>query len=573
MPRRRRALLWRMLGFFTPYKWMLLFSVLLMAVASAIPGVLVFLIQSVLDDVLIARDAGRLALMPAAVIGLYALNGGVNFTRAMITRSISWRIVTDLRERLYAKMLELDLDWQQSTASGEKVSRLMADVNNLQYATSGVVTAVQKPLTLVVLIGSAFYMNAKLAAIALVLLPLVGVPIQRFGARLRSQARASLDSAAKVSGSAQESFTGIRVVQVFGAQAQRLARFVQRNRQHQSDQLRATTAQLLPGPTIELIAALGVGAALWVGGQDVFAGSLRPGELIAFLVALGLMNDPLKGLGQVSSLLQRSVASAELILELLDRDSGLSHEGNQVAMAPGEIRAENVRFSYGGAEVLKGISFRVSAGERVAIVGASGSGKTTLLSLLARLRDPTAGGIYWDGVEQRQLELSSFRRQLAMVTQEPFLFDESVADNIRFGSPNASQAQVEAAAQVANAHIFVQELPEGYHTFVNELGMRLSGGQRQRLCIARAVLRGAPVLLLDEATSNLDAESEALVNEALDRLMVGRTTFVVAHRLSTIRDADRILVLEGGELVEQGRHAELLAQGGVYARLLARQGA
>ncbi|HND32794.1 MAG TPA: ABC transporter transmembrane domain-containing protein, partial [Myxococcota bacterium] len=299
MPRSRRAVLWRLLGFFAPYKWMLLFSVLLMAVASAIPGVLVFLIQSVLDDVLIARDAGRLALMPVAVVGLYALNGGVNFARAMITRSVSWQIVTDLRERLYAKMLELDLDWQQSTASGEKVSRLMADVNNLQYATSGVVTAVQKPLTLVVLIVSAFYMNAKLAAIALVLLPLVAVPIQRFGARLRAQARASLDSAAKVSGSAQESFTGIRVVQVFGAQAQRLARFVQLNRQHQGDQLRATTAQLLPGPTVELIAALGVGAALWVGGQDVFVGALRPGELIAFLVALGLMNDPLKGLGQV----------------------------------------------------------------------------------------------------------------------------------------------------------------------------------------------------------------------------------------------------------------------------------
>ncbi|HNH49211.1 MAG TPA: ABC transporter ATP-binding protein, partial [Myxococcota bacterium] len=465
------------------------------------------------------RDAGRLALMPVAVVGLYALNGGVNFARAMITRSVSWQIVTDLRERLYAKMLELDLDWQQSTASGEKVSRLMADVNNLQYATSGVVTAVQKPLTLVVLIVSAFYMNAKLAAIALVLLPLVAVPIQRFGARLRAQARASLDSAAKVSGSAQESFTGIRVVQVFGAQAQRLARFVQLNRQHQGDQLRATTAQLLPGPTVELIAALGVGAALWVGGQDVFVGALRPGELIAFLVALGLMNDPLKGLGQVSSLLQRSVASAELILELLDRDSGLSHEGTTLATAPGEILVQNVRFSYGEEEVLKGISFRVSAGERVAIVGASGSGKTTLLSLLARLRDPTAGGIFWDGVEQRQLELASFRRQLAMVTQEPFLFDESVADNIRFGSPDAPDARVEEAAQVANAHTFVRELPQGYQTFVNELGMRLSGGQRQRLCIARAVLRGAPVLLLDEATSNLDAESEALVNEALDRLM------------------------------------------------------
>lgn len=562
----------RLLGLFAPFRAQLALSLVLVLIASALPGVLVFLIRSVLDDVLVRRDATALAMLAPAVVVLYAVNGGVNVWRGLLTRSISWRIVSDLRQRAFEKLLTMDIAWHQRTPSGERTTRLLADVNNLQYATSGVVTAVQKPVTLIVLIGSAFWMNPTLAAVAVVVLPLVAIPIDRFGRWLRRSAKDALDGGAALAASAQESLAGIRVVQVFGGEGERAARFGALNEAHHAAQLRAFTAQLLPGPVVELIAAFGVGAVIWVGGGQVFRGELSPGDLIGFLVALGLTNDPLKGLSIIQSLLQRALASAESVFALLDAPPAIVDAGTAIATAPQTVALEGVAFDYGDGAVVAAVDVEVSAGQRVAIVGASGAGKTTLLSLIPRLRDPTAGCVRWDGVDVRRLTLSSVRAQVAVVTQEPFLFDDTVAANIRFGSPNALDADVEAAAVAANADAFIRALPSGYATRIDELGMRLSGGQRQRICIARAILRRAPILLLDEATSNLDAESEAQVQEALDRLMVGRTTFVVAHRLSTIRDADLILVLAQGRVVERGTHAELTRAGGEYARLVARQG-
>jgi len=562
----------RLLALFKPFRAKLALSFGLVVIASAIPGALVFLIQRVLDDVLIRRDANALAMLAPTVVLLYALNGAVNVSRGLLTRSISWRIVTDLRQRVFDALLALDVGWHQRTPSGERTARLGSDINNLQYAMSGVVTAVQKPLTLLVLVASAFWMNPTLAAVAVVALPLVAVPIDRFGKRLRAAARTTLDGGAALAATVQETFSGIRVVQVFGGERARSAVFGRLNEGHHTAQLQAFTAQLLPGPVVELIAAVGVGATIWVGGGQVFRGELAPGELIAFLVALGLMNEPLKGLTLIQSLLQRALASAEVVFALLDTPPAIVDAGRLEADPPRRIVLSGVSFDYGDGPVLHDVDLVVEAGQRVAIVGASGSGKTTLLSLLPRLRDPSAGAVTWDGVDLRALSLASVRRQIAVVTQESFLFDDTVAGNIRFGRPDASDADVVAAATAANADTFIRALPSGYDTRIDELGMRLSGGQRQRICIARALLRGAPVLLLDEATSNLDAESEALVQEALERLMVGRTTFVVAHRLSTVRDADLIVVFAGGRVVERGTHATLVAAGGEYARLVARQG-
>jgi subfamily B ATP-binding cassette protein MsbA len=561
----------RLVRLFAPFRGKLALSFVLVLVASALPGVLVFLIQKVLDDVLLRRDAGMLALLAPGVVALYALNGLVNVSRGMLTRSISWRIVTDLRQVTFDKLLDMDVGWHQRTPSGERTTRLLADINNLQYAMSGVVTAIQKPLTLIVLIASAFWMNPKLAGVAVVLLPLVALPIDRFGKWVRAASRDTLDGGAALAGTTQETLAGIRVVQVFGGEGERSARFRTLNEAHHVAQLRAVTAGLLPGPVVELIAAVGVGAVIWVGGGQVFRGELAPGQLIAFLVALGLMNEPLKGLTIIQSLLQRALASAESVFALLDAPPAIVDAGVVEALPPSHIQLDNVAFDYGDGEVVSGIDLTVRAGQRVAIVGASGSGKTTLLSLLPRLRDPSAGTVWWNGVDLRSLTLASVRRHVAVVTQEPFLFDDTVAANIRFGEPAATDDEVIAAANAANADAFIRALPKGYATRIDELGMRLSGGQRQRICIARALLRGAPVLLLDEATSNLDAESEALVQEALERLMKGRTTFVVAHRLSTIRDADVIVVLAGGRVVERGTHASLMAAGGEYSRLVARQ--
>lgn len=562
----------RLFALFRPFLGPLALALALAVVGAALPAVLVYVIQHVLDDVLIRHDAVMLGLLAPGVVVLYAVNGGVSVARAMLNRSVAWRVVTNLRNDLHRHLLTLDVGWHQRTPLGERVSRLTSDVNNLQYALYGIVGAIQKPFTLVGLVSTAFWMNPKLALIALGVLPLIGIPIHRFSAWLRRSSRESLDAAARLGGDAQETLAGIRVVQVFGGEAARQAAFEAVNEAHYQAQVRALTAQILPSPIVELLAAVGVAGAIAVGGRQVFAGEIQPGELIGFLVALGLMNEPLKGLAQIHALVQRALAAADSVFGLLDLPPALPSNGTRPAAPPRTLTFAGVGFDYGDGEVLTGVDLTVTAGQRVAIVGRSGAGKSTLLALACRLRDPSSGAVRWDGVDLRELDLASLRAQVAVVTQEPFLFDDTVAGNLRFGRPGATDAEVEAAARAANAHEFIAALPLGYQTRVDELGMRLSGGQRQRLCIARAILRGAPVLLLDEATSNLDAESEAAVQDALDRLMVGRTTIVVAHRLSTVRDADLIVVLSAGRVVERGRHEELLLAGGEYARLVARQG-
>lgn len=557
----------RLLARFAPYRGKLALATLLVFVASALPSLLVFVIKTVLDDVLIRKDQTALALMAPGIVILYGLNGAVAVGRGLLTRTVAWRVVTDLRAELHAKLLTLDASWHQRTPVGERASRALSDVNNLQYAVSGVVTAIQKPVTLLGLIVTAFVLDARLAAVALVVLPLVAYPIDRFGKWSRRASKDTLDAAAKLAGNLYQTLAGVRVVLLSGGEGERQRSFDHENQKHHDAQIAAATAQLLPGPVVELIAAVGVGAAIWVGGEQVFRNEIQPGDLIGFLVALGLMNDPLKGVALITSLIQRALASADSVFALLDTPPALVDSGADAAPAPQRIEVRNVGFDYGEGGVLHDVSFTVQAGQRVGIVGASGAGKSTLLALLTRLRDPGRGAVLWDGRDIREFTLASFRARLAVVTQEPFLFDDTVEANLRFGCPGASREAVINAAEVADADGFIQALPKGYETGVDELGMRLSGGQRQRLCIARAVLRDAPVLVLDEATSNLDSESESAVNLALERAMRGRTTFVVAHRLSSVKEADVIFVFAAGRLVETGTHVELLSLGGEYARL------
>ena len=563
----------RLLRYFRPHAGKLALALVLLALHSAIPGLLVLLIERVLDDVLIAHDPALLRLLPFAVIGLYAANGALGFARGMLTRSVSWAVITQLRGELFDALLRQDVTWHQSRATGGLLSRLTQDTDNVQYGVSAVVTAIQKPLTLAAILGAAATMSLELTALAVVVLPLVVWPIQRFGRRLRDRTRASLDNLADLSGVATEALTGIRTVQRHGGEAGRASAFEVQNRLQERLRLQAHAARLMPSPIIEIIAAVGVALVLWVGGARVVAGEMQPGELIAFLVALGLLNPPLKGLAEVHSLGQRARAGAERVFEIIDRAPAIPDTGAvQLAVSEAALVFDAVCFDYGDAPVLTGLSLTVPPGRTVALVGASGSGKSTAAALVSRLYDPTAGRLTLAGHDLRDLTVASLRRHVAVVAQEPFLFDDTVAANIALGRPDAPRPDIIAAARVANAHDFVEALPHGYDTRIDELGLRLSGGQRQRICIARAVLRDAPVLVLDEATSALDAESEFAVQEALDRLSADRTVLAIAHRLSTIRDADEIVVLDHGRVVERGTHDALLALDGAYAALVRRQG-
>ncbi len=555
----------RLWATFRPHRGRLLIAVVLIVIASALQNAPVFVVRSALNDVLV--KGGDPAPLAVGVVVLYALNGAVNFARASITRSVAWRVVTQIRGELHDHLLKQELGWHLRTPSGERQSRLLGDVNSLQYAVNGVVTAVQKPITLVTLIITAFITNPRLAFIAFALLPLAAIPIQRVGGWVRRASKAASDAAAALSAHAQQSLGGVRVIQLSGGEGERSAAFRALDEAHEHAQVEALTAQLLPAPLTELTAAIGVGAVLWVGGGDVAAGRAEAGDLVGFLVALAIMNQPLRGLSEVSSLMQRSLASADTVFGLMDRVPAVQG-GTRAVQAPTVIELRDVSLDYGSGLVLQHVDLVLRAGERVALVGPSGGGKTSLLGLIPRLYDPTSGVVCWNDTPLPDLRLDELRRHIAVVSQETFLFDDTIAANIRFGVPTATDEAVEAAARDANADGFIGELPEGYGTRIHELGMRLSGGQRQRICIARAILRNASVLLLDEATSNLDTQSEALVQEALDRLMVGRTTLVVAHRLSTIRDADRIVFVDGGRVVQSGRHTDLAAVDGPYRSLL-----
>ena len=565
----------RLLQYLKPYVWP--YFVLAMACMlgySATEGALPFLVQWMMDDVFVKKDIAMLHYLPAAIIGIFLIRGSLNFGQSYLSDYVGLRIVQDARNLLARHLQFMSLSFFSRHPSGTLISRVASDATLLRSALTDALASFLKDTTsLIVLVVVAFVKDWFLASLAFVVFPASVLPVMRLSKKIKRFARRGQITTGTLTVFLQESIQGNRIVKAFGMEEYEIQRFTKESSRLFKQSLKGSRIRGIVTPMMELLAAFGIGAVVWYGGASVVSGGRTPGEFMAFMTAMFLMYQPFKSLTRTYTILHQGLAGAERVFEILDEPPSIQDKPDAI-IAPRFAKAiefHDVSFAYGSKPVLTHINLTIRAGEIVALVGMSGAGKSTLADLIPRFYDVTSGQITIDGVDIRDVNLASLRCQIGIVTQHTFLFDDTVRNNIAYGDPERGMDGIIAAARAAHADEFIRSMPNGYDSFVGEMGMQLSGGQRQRLAIARAVLKDAPILILDEATSSLDSDSERMVQEALENLMTQRTTLVIAHRLSTIRNADRIVVLINGTIAEEGTHEELLARKSEYSRLYSLQ--
>jgi len=561
----------RFTAYLRPYRGRMIAAVLLVMAVAATNLTMLWVVRQFVDHVLVQQNPSALTTAVMQLALLFLAQGFFAMGHSYLTASIGQHIVTDLRTQLFGHLQTLSLSFFARRRTGELMSRLMNDVGALQQAvTDAPIDSAKQVVTLLGGVTILFLMNWRLCLLILVLLPAIVVIARFFGRRLKSLSTGIQDETARASTILEEVISGIRVVKSFVRERYEQARFEAQVRRTLDVALARAGVLAVFVPTITVVTFAAAAGVLWYGGIQVIRGVISPGDLIAFVLYAGLLIGPFGGFARLFSQVKEAQGALQRVFEILDTKPDVADSPSALPLPPvrGEVSMQNVTFAYDPrTPVLADISFTVRPGELVAIVGPTGAGKTTLINLLHRFYDPLGGSVSIDGHDLRTVTLMSLYEQIGLVPQEIHLFGGTIRENIRYGCLGASEDELVAAACAANAHDFIMRLPDGYETTVGEKGVNLSGGQRQRIAIARAVLKNPRMLILDEATSALDNESELLVQEALDRLMEGRTTFVIAHRLSTIQKADRILVLDRGRIVEEGTHAELLGRQGLYYHL------